>query len=218
VLRTQTGRVLDVGAGTGGLTRSLIELAPAVVALEPDPRMRAVLARRAPAAHLVAGVGERLPFATGSLDAVVASSSWHWVDPALGWPEVARVLRAGGVFGLFWTGPDRSVPWVAEVLARRQWRAWPARPPGRFGRRMAPPPGLPFGEPEAHVEQFDLAMDEDDLAGLSGTYSAALLAPPAGRAALMASVRARARAVLGGGEAEVPMRCRCWRAIRTSER
>src|ERR1700728_5471892 len=66
--------VLDLGAGTGGLTRSLVEIASHVTAVEPDARMRAVLARDSGGAAAVGAVGERLPVASHSVDGVVAAS------------------------------------------------------------------------------------------------------------------------------------------------
>src|SRR4051812_28876052 len=55
------GRLLDVGAGTGKLTRTLLERTEQVVAVEPDPQMRRVLAQALPAAEVLAGSAERLP-------------------------------------------------------------------------------------------------------------------------------------------------------------
>jgi SAM-dependent methyltransferase len=212
--------VLDLGAGTGGLTRSLVQLASRVTAVEPDARMRDVLARRSGGAAVVGAVGERLPFVTGSADGVIASSAWHWMDPALAGAEVARVLAEGGVFGLLWSGPDRSVPWVADLLGRR--RDWPGRAgedPSEFARRrtMALPPELPFTEPETTVIRFSRTVDVDDLAGLSGTFSVVIVGGGREREARIEAVRERARAnpAVGEGPIELPMACRCWRAFRT---
>src|ERR1039458_4149713 len=120
VLGDDRRSVIDLGAGTGGLTRSLVQLAPRVTAVEPDARMRGVLAKRSGGAVVLGAVGERLPFADGTADGVVASSSWHWMDPEAAGAEVARVLRVGGVFGLLWSGPDRRVDWVSDLLGRRR--------------------------------------------------------------------------------------------------
>lgn len=46
---------LDLGAGTGSATRVLARRAPQVIAVEPDPRMRALIAGRAPEAEVLEG-------------------------------------------------------------------------------------------------------------------------------------------------------------------
>ncbi len=209
--------VLDLGAGTGGLTRELVGIALRVVAAEPDSRMRSVLAARSGGAAVVGAVGEHLPFATGSLDGVVASSSWHWMDPGMAGAEVARVLRPGGVFGLLWSGPDRQVPWVSAILPTR--RSMPSEGVTHRRRRtMVLGDRLPFGEPETTLVRFVRLADLDDLAGLSGTYSVVIVGGGAERDARIAAARERAATTRPDsldGPVELPMVCRCWRAYRT---
>src|SRR6202035_3138514 len=74
-------RVLDIGAGTGALTHHLVSRGLDVVAVEPDPQMRAVLAERVPRADVRAGSAEDLPLEDGEIDAVVGGQMWHWGDP-----------------------------------------------------------------------------------------------------------------------------------------
>ncbi|MBV9161897.1 MAG: class I SAM-dependent methyltransferase [Pseudonocardiales bacterium] len=105
-------RVADVGAGTGKLTAVLAQAGFDVDAVEPDPRMRAVLTARLPAVRVHAGRGEELPLDDGSVDAVVYGNSWHWVDDAAGAAEAARVLRPGGVLAMLWNYEKDGVPWV----------------------------------------------------------------------------------------------------------
>src|SRR5687767_8528508 len=75
-----TATVLELGAGTGKLTRLLIGRFGRVIALEPDEAMRALLARLAPGAKLVAGVAEDIPLADASVDAVFAAEAFHAFD------------------------------------------------------------------------------------------------------------------------------------------
>ena len=110
MLAGHAGDVLELGAGTGALTRQLVGRVAHVRAVEPDPRMRAVLADRVPRAEVVAGCAEEIPADAATYDTVIAASSWHWVDEQRALPEVARVLRPAGLFSLAWSGPDRSVP------------------------------------------------------------------------------------------------------------
>src|SRR6478672_11776732 len=86
-------RVLDLGAGTGKLTRQLVALGADVVAVEPGDAMRAVLERVVPEAQVLAGSAEEIPLPDASVDTVTAAQAFHWfrTDEALA--EMYRVLR-----------------------------------------------------------------------------------------------------------------------------
>jgi ubiquinone/menaquinone biosynthesis C-methylase UbiE len=88
--------VVDVGAGTGKLTRLLVERGYEVLAVEPVDEMRAVLAERVPNARVVAGTAEAIPVADGSARAVTAAQAYHWFEPERAEPEIARVLEPAG--------------------------------------------------------------------------------------------------------------------------
>ena len=109
--------ILDLAAGTGVVTRELVGRAARVFAVEPDERMRAVLAARCPGAEVLDGQGEDIPLPDASVDAVVISAAWHWLDPERAVPEITRVLRVGGTLGVIWISRDDRVPWVAEFNA-----------------------------------------------------------------------------------------------------
>jgi SAM-dependent methyltransferase len=224
VLGERPGRVLDLGAGTGGLTRRVGALTGTVYAAEPDARMRAVLVERTEGVRAVGARGEALPFASGSLDAVVVSSAWHWMDPQVAVPEVARVLRVGGIFGLLWNGPDRRVEWVAELLARRSDPGRSARDAASSGRPrwMAPDlaPDAPFLAPEATVVRWSQQATPEDLAGLAGTYSSVITFGPGRRQTVLARTTdliASHPELFTDGTVELPFACRCWRAVRSAD-
>lgn len=105
--------VVELGAGTGKLTRALSSVGVRVVAVEPDPRMLAVL--RADGLDGVEGSAEEIPFGDGEADAVVAGSCVHWFDLERALPEIHRVLRPGGRFGFGWNGRDGRNPTIARM-------------------------------------------------------------------------------------------------------
>jgi SAM-dependent methyltransferase len=214
---------VDLGAGTGSLSRLLLARTPTVrriVAVEPDSRMRTVLAERLPGVETLDGRGESIPLPDGSVDAVLACSSWHWMDSDLAFPEVARVLRPGGVLGLVWSGPDRAVPWVGEVLrpgfSRHDGAATPAG--ARSSRReVRLPADSAFVEPESAVLRWSIPRSGEELVGLAGTYSSMITLPDDERDSIIEQVRARVAQQLGGdlrAVTQLPMACRCWRATR----
>ena len=213
--------VLELGAGTGGLTRQLVGRSAHVRAVEPDSRMRAVLTDRVPEADVVAGQAEAIPADDASFDAVLASSSWHWVDEDLALPEVARVLRPGGTFGLLWSGPDRNVEWVRSLwaggkqLSNEQIEAEDARRKDRHVVHLGPE--APFSAPERHLVSWTIPLTRDELVGLATTFSVVITmsAPDRQRHREAMCEFLDGRVELAGQEViAVPMRCLCWRTRR----
>src|ERR1700761_4890891 len=88
--------VLDVGAGTGKLTRELVASGASVVAVEPVPAMRAVLEQTVPGAQAMDGTAEALPFGDQSVDAIAVAQAFHWFDVPRTLAEFHRVLRPTG--------------------------------------------------------------------------------------------------------------------------
>jgi SAM-dependent methyltransferase len=107
--------VVDVGAGTGKFTASLVARGLSVTAVEPDPAMLARLATNHPAVVSLAGTAESMPLDDASADLVTFAQSWHWVDVAAASAEVARVLRPGGALALVWNIRDPEVDWVRRL-------------------------------------------------------------------------------------------------------
>ena len=95
--------VLEVGCGTGQATRSLAALGCTVTAIEPGPGMAALARQRlAPFGNVDVQTStfEQWDDAGARFDVLVAASSWHWVDPSIGWPRAHHVLRPGGWMAL----------------------------------------------------------------------------------------------------------------------
>ena len=108
-------RVVDVGAGTGKLTRQLVALRHDVTAVEPSEPMLAQLRAAVPGARTIHAGAEEIPLADESADVVVAGQAFHWFDPDRALPEIARVLAPDGRLGLVWNMRDESVPWIARL-------------------------------------------------------------------------------------------------------
>ena len=107
-------RVLDLAAGTGKLTGVLLAEGHQVTAVEPDEEMLSELVRRHGGVRALPGSAERIPLPDGTVDAVLVGQAFHWFDPARALPEIARVLRPGGVIAGLWNSEDDSVGWIAE--------------------------------------------------------------------------------------------------------
>lgn len=208
---------VDIGAGTGALTRLLVGRVPEVIAVEPDARMRAVLTDAVPGAVALEGRAEALPLGDASVDAVLGSSMWHWVDEAAAVAEAARVLRPGGVLGVLWSGADRRAPWIAELLGRREPRRGSPEPEHRRHREVHLPSDAPFGAPETMTLEWTRPTTIEALVRMAGTYSGVITMSDTARAEYFAALDARARELRGAAavaEVQQPMRCFCWRAVR----
>jgi SAM-dependent methyltransferase len=216
-------RVVDLGAGTGALSRLLIGRADEIVAVEPDDRMRAVLAEAFPDVKALKGSGEDMPVDDGCADAVLASSSWHWMDVEPTLREVRRVLKTGGLLGAMWSGPDPEGPFVAQARALITQNA------GGGGGGMSTffadairptsaleiPKGFGFGEPRYETFRWMMGLTADELIRLLATFSWVINLAHDEREALFTEARRLLKEFLGvEGDVtiDVDFRCDAWRA------
>lgn len=175
--------VLDLGAGTGKLTRVLAQRFARVLAVEPLGEMRDRLAAaRLPRVEVQDGSAERLPVDAGTVQAVFVAEAFHWFDGPVALAEAARVLVPDGGIGLLWNlpagptepplpEPARELVRVAvarggqpggSLLASQQWRV--AFPDSAFG-------ALRYAQlPHQHTQDRDglvaNAMSISSVAGL----------------------------------------------------
>jgi SAM-dependent methyltransferase len=112
---TQRSTVVELGAGTGKLTELLVAAGHDVLATDPLPEMLERLRERVPGARVAVAGAEGIPVASRSVDVVVCAQAFHWFDHAVALPEIARVLRPGGVLALVWNARDEGIPWVRKL-------------------------------------------------------------------------------------------------------
>jgi SAM-dependent methyltransferase len=96
-------QVLEVGCGSGQLTRGLVARGLHVTAVEPGQSLIALARRNLEGAGAVEFVNARFedaPLPPGQFQAVFSASAFHWVDPAVGWRKAADVLVPGGTLAL----------------------------------------------------------------------------------------------------------------------
>jgi len=188
-------RVLDVGAGTGKLTRPLLARGLRVIAVEPVAGMRVMLERTAPAADVRAGQAERLPLRAAEVDGVVAGQAFHWFANATALGDLARVLRPEGRLGLVWNRRDHDQPLQAAV--ERVIAPYRATAPehGSNAWRSAFTPAAPFEPADEHCMAHQQEFDVDGLVDrvLSISFVAALDDDERG------AIEARVRALDAGG-------------------
>ncbi len=206
--------VLDLGAGTGALTRQLVSRGLDVVAVEPSAGMREQLALGLPDVDVRAGTAEETGLADSSVDAVVLAQAWHWVDPSRAVPEMARILRPAGRLGLVWNIRDERVPWVAE-LGDLLESAGRERPDNAASHSTVAATGA-FSAQESLEVPWQHALDVEGLVDLVASRSFVILLDPTARAALLEQVRQLGMRQTRGGSMrlQVPYVTRCWRTRR----
>lgn len=200
---------LDVGAGTGKFTRSLVECGLEVIAVEPDPVMLATLAAALPGVRPVAGSAEQLPLADHSVDVVTMAQAWHWVDPPAAEKEIARVVKPGGTLGLVWNIRDERVDWVRElgvVMHRSEAESF---------LDDEPVIGKPFGPTERFEVSWSVPTTVDAIEELVASRSYLITAAPEERDRILKAVRELLLThpdLAGRDSFELPYRTLCFKA------
>lgn len=128
VLPAGAARVLDLGAGTGKLTASLVDRGLDVVAIDPSPNMLAQLSAKLPDVDARIGSAEAIDLPDAGVDAIFVGSAFHWFARPAADREMARVLRPGGRVGLMWNLRDPASPTArAFEQAPRDYQSSPER-------------------------------------------------------------------------------------------
>ena len=165
LLELREGRtVVDVGAGTGKLTRALVETGARVIALEPGEAMLGELRRVLPDVQTIVGGAEAIPLGDESVDAITVGQAFHWFrhDEAL--PEMRRILRPHGGVALIWNGRDKDAEvsrHLSELLA--DFVPPDRAAPGTWSNALGA--SDLFGPLEERCFRFAQTLDADGFAG-----------------------------------------------------
>lgn len=184
------GRVLDLAAGTGKLTRLLAPHRSALLAAEPVEGMRRRLI--GDGIPTVASTAEQLPFADGSLAAVTVAQAFHWFDAERALTEIRRVLAEDGILAIVFNVRDDSIEWVHRLWERLDVYDADAKIP-RHRRRTWEPTLRLDGRFEALGERLVVAheqqLDADGLLDRVASVSFIAALDDAERARAFAIVR-----------------------------
>ncbi len=164
-------RIVELGAGTGKFTRTLVPTAAEILAVEPVDAMRRKLSELLPGVKVVDGTAEAIPLSDASADAVVVAQAFHWFDGEKALAEIHRVLKPGTGLGLIWNVRDDSLAWIHKLtriiepyegdVPRYKSLAWMA--PFRSTRLFSP---LAKSE-SSHVQELSPDAIEDRVLSIS---------------------------------------------------
>jgi SAM-dependent methyltransferase len=198
--------VLDLGAGTGKLTRTLADRYARVIAVEPLDELRAILEQRVPEADVRVGVAEQIPVGDGEVDGVFAGQAFHWFANDAAVREIARVLRPGGVLAMLWNRAVEPSP-LPPAYRTRTEELHDAMRPAAIEEDVLARSGL-FGEEIETSVDHEQVSPRDDVLAFAASVS--WIANRDDRAEVLAELAE----LLPEGEYVFRMRTECTWAIR----
>ena len=205
--------VLDLGAGTGKLTRPLAALGHRVTAVDPAPEMLEHIRRTLPEVRAEVGTAEEVPLPDAAVDVVAVGQAFHWFDHERALPEIARVLRPGGVLALVWNARDESEQWVARLTQIIEPGLSERMPESVLEEALA---FGPFGPAELATFAFAERLDRDRLLALVSSRSHFAIRSPDQRAAILRRVAELYDEVAGPNGVDLPYVTHAHRSIRAA--
>jgi SAM-dependent methyltransferase len=202
-------RVLEIGCGTGQLTRSLVGCGANTTAIDPAPAVIAVAQRRLSkdSVNFRVTTFEDFEWPDFEFDLIVSATAFHWVDPGIAWAKSARLLRSGGWLALMSTGEEYDAPVGQEVFelyvrnsigpamwAKRKSEEDVARQERsldiceRWSGKPCPQPGL-FGPVESMRHTARRTMSADEVVELELTRATTLAWEPLKREVFIRDLR-----------------------------
>jgi SAM-dependent methyltransferase len=176
-------RILDLGAGTGRVTRQLARRYEHVVAVEPDERMRALHGAA------IAGRAEAIPLEDTSVDAVFVGEAFHWFDAESAIRELARVLRPRGGLAILWTHWWETEPPLPDEVLQALREPWLRSQSQREPPWDAAFDDSPFEPLQVERDTGEITLGADELLTLYSTTSALATLPADERDELFGRVR-----------------------------
>jgi SAM-dependent methyltransferase len=210
-------RTVEIGPGTGTVTRRLLDLGAEVTAVEPNEAMAAYLSQTlaAPSVRIVVAPFETAPLPAGSFDLAVAGTSFHWVPQPAGFRQLSSVLRSGGATAIWWMlfeNPEQSD--VVADLVRNVSGHVPGMGPGddelpfqlNEAERRAELADAGFEDVDSRIIWTPLRLTPDQTRELYASLAALLRLPADEREQLLDRIKETVSSRCGGLlEREVPM-------------
>ena len=174
------GRILEVGPGTGQLTRPLAERGFELLGLELGPNLAAVARRNLsnfPKATILTTAFEDWQTEENAFDLVVSAQAFHWIRVEYGLSKCAAVLKEGGSLALLWQldrSQDTAFYKATTPLFEKYLPDDPKRPkpPPSFETYRAALGASPlFSEPAVYKLEWEQSYSEEAFVKLLNTFS-----------------------------------------------
>ena len=161
---TPSGRILEVGLGTGRATLPLARRGYTIIGVELGAQLAAVARATLapyPNARIEVADFEQWPLSpalTGQCDLVISASAWHWIDPAIGYPKAAAALTSTGALALLWASQHAPDPAVDPTNTHETPVATPVSASPTYPLGASDSPSLGSSLAPADETSFDDAL------------------------------------------------------------
>lgn len=206
-------QVLEIGPGTGQATRDLLAHGAEVTAVELGAGLAARLREALPDPRLRIVVGDiaATPLPDDAFDLAVCATAFHWVDPVVVIPALAKTLRPNGSLAVWWNvvgDPERPGPFEARL--REVWREFAPKRPTESVAELGPSVlrtaeriadfqyGGHFGEVAVDQLRWELRLTALGARRLFSTFSTLKLLPPESRELLLDRIAGLIEEEFGG--------------------